>query len=366
MNGAADSAGPQSEQQCPATLGYRFPAEWEPQRATWLAWPHEASDWPGRLLCVEWAFAEIIGRLVRTQRVGLIASAALRPRAEQVLSDAGVPLEQLDWLQAETDRSWTRDTLPSWLLAPNSAPALGAVKWRFNAWARYPEHERDEAAGLRVAEQCASRLWLPRLGAERFVLEGGAIDTDGQGTLLTTEACLLGREFPRNPRAGREALEGVLRQYLCVDQVLWIPGGIAGDDTSGHVDDLARFVAPGRVVLAQEARESDENFAPLRAAREALEGACDARGRRIEVVPLPMPEPRGHEGQRLPASYANFLVANDQVLVPTFNDPKDAQALGVVSELFPDRQVVGIYCGDLVVGLGAIHCSTNHEPRVRA
>jgi agmatine deiminase len=281
-----------------------------------------------------------------------------------VLRESDVVLERVQFWSAETARSWTRDTFPTWLVGPKGE--LGAVKWRFNAWARYPDFAEDEAAARAVADQSADALWLPEATkGERFVLEGGAIEGDGEGTLLTTETCLLGQEFPRNPGLSKSELESKLSDYLAIDKTIWIPGGIAGDDTSGHVDDLARFVSPGRVVVARETRSSDENYEPLEAARESLLGQSDARGRKLEVIDLPMPEPRAFAGQRVPASYANFLITNEEVLVPTFNDPADRKALGILSELFPGRRVVGIYSGDLVLGLGAIHCSSHHEPRAR-
>jgi agmatine deiminase len=211
---------------------------------------------------------------------------------------------------------------------------------------------------------------LPRRGeaadSERFVLEGGAIDTDGEGTLLTTRDCLLGTAYPRNPGLDVGSIETVLKEYLSVDKVIWISAEVVGDDTSGHVDDVARFVAPGRVVLASESNPREENYRSLAVAREMLEGQTDAAGRRLEVIALPMPDPVYFDGERLPASYANFSIANDLVLVPTFNDRADAAALGLLSELFPDREVVGIHCRDLVLGLGSIHCSTQQEPAVGA
>ena len=357
--------------QTPRELGFRFPAEWEPLRAVWLAWPHNPEDWPGKFAGIEWVFCEMIHWLSSTQRVGLIVpSEAAWAEIERHLRLYGVDLARVERLIAPTNRSWTRDYLPTWLVRgtePRGEPALGAVKWLFNAWARYDDHALDEAAGQRVAEQRARTLWTPRQageGSPRFVLEGGAIDSDGQGTLLTTSDCLLGTAFPRNPGLDRSAIERVLSDYLVVDKVIFLPAGVAGDDTSGHIDDVGRFVAPGRVVLAREDDPRDENYAPLEAAREYLQGERDARGRKLEVIALPMPSARYFDGQRLPASYANFLIANELVLVPTFNDPRDRQALGTLAELFPDRKVVGIHCLDLVLGLGSIHCSTHHEPLI--
>ncbi len=352
----------------PRALGYRFPAEWEPQRAVWLAWPHHESDYPGKLEAVRWAYCDLIGWLCRAGQVGLIVASPEQERdARQRLARIGVDRSRVELLSVPTDRAWTRDYLPSWLVKPAGATpaALGAVKWHFNGWARYDDHELDEAAGGRIADHRADCIWLP--GTEsgphrRFVLEGGAIDTDGEGTLLTTEDCLLGTAFPRNPGLGREAVEAVLSEFLCVDRVIWLPGDVAGDDTSGHVDDVARFVAPGKVVVAVEPNPADHNHEPLRRARERLAASTDARGRRLEVIELPMPAPRFDEGSRLPATYANFLLFNELVLVPTFNDPADRAALGILAELFPSRRVVGIHCGDLVLGLGTVHCSTNQEP----
>jgi agmatine deiminase len=354
----------------PRQLGYRWPAEWEPLRAVWLAWPHNTEDWPGKFDGIEWVFCEMIHWLTQTQRVGLILpSSAAWEQAQHCLGLYGVSLDRVEPLVAATDRSWTRDYLPTWLLRSASdgrrGPALGAVKWQFNGWARYDNHERDEAAGRAVAEARTSAIWTPRqagAGSPRFVLEGGAIDSDGQGTILTTSDCLLGTAFPRNPGLDSAAIEGVLSDYLAADKVIFLPAGVAGDDTSGHIDDVGRFVSPGRVVLAREDDEKDENYAPLAGAHEYLAGQRDARGRRLEVIPLPMPSPRYFDGQRLPASYANFLITNGLVLVPTFNDPKDRIALGILAELFPDRKVVGLHCLDLVLGLGSIHCSTHHEP----
>jgi agmatine deiminase len=358
----------------PRALGYRWPAEWEPLRAVWLAWPHNREDWPGKFDGIEWVFCELAYFLTQTQRVGLIvADAAAQAHAERCLAMYGVDLERVERLVARTDRSWTRDYLPTWLVrapgqgAAPGAPPLGAVKWLFNGWARYDNHVLDEAAGQSVAEARGAAIWAPRQAgpsSPRFVLEGGAIDTDGEGTVLTTSDCLLGTAFPRNPGLDRAAIERVLGEYLVADKVIFLPAGVVGDDTSGHIDDVGRFVSPGRVVLAREENPKDDNYAVLEGAREYLAGERDARGRRLEVIALPMPSPRYFDGQRLPASYANFLLANELVLVPTFNDPKDRVALGILAELYPDRKVVGLHCLDLVLGLGSIHCSTHHEPLV--
>ncbi len=370
----ASAASPASAS--PRALGYRMPAEWEPHRATWLSWPHQSRDWPGKFAPVPWVFAEIARKLAPGERIRLIVrDRAMKQRALRALRQAGVALSAVDTFIAPTNRSWTRDFVPSFVVAGGKprrssakqrAARVAAVKFRFNGWARYANHRHDDAAGRSVARWLGVPAFepiaanLPR--APRIVLEGGAIDVDGEGTLLTTEECLLDGEQARNPALGRAGMEAELSAALGIDKVLWLERGIAGDDTGGHIDDFARFVAPATVVLCQEPRRGDPNHRVLEAARERLERAKDARGRRIEVVRLPMPEPVLFDGQRLPASYANFYIGNAAVLVPTFNDAKDRVALGILSELFRARPVVGIHALDLVLGLGTIHCSTQQEP----
>lgn len=355
----------------PFELGFRMPAEWEPHAATWLAWPHEPSDWPGKFDAVPWVFAEVIKNLTLGERVRLIvAGKRMQKQASAALEKSQVDLRKVDFVDVATDRSWTRDFLPLFV-AKRGRPgkrALATVKFRFNGWARYDNWQRDEAAGLAVqaraeAAGAASFQAFAADGVTRVVLEGGAIDVDGEGTLLCTEECLLDGRQARNRKLGKAGVEQALMAQLGAERVLWLGRGIAGDDTAGHIDDFARFVAPGKVVLAAEKNRKDANYAPLHEARERLRGARDARGRRIEVIALPMPEPVVFDDQRLPASYANFYIGNSVVLVPTFNDPADATALGIFSELFPGRRVVGIYSKDFVLGLGTIHCSTQQEPR---
>ncbi len=355
----------------PAALGYRMPAEWEPHRATWLAWPHEKSDWPGKFETVRWVFCEIAKALHGGERIELVVrDGAAKREAASALERSGVDLAAVEFHQARTDRSWTRDSVPTFVVAAargsRKRAARAAVKWRFNGWARYKNHRHDDALGHVVGELCGARLFEPvvRLGKRlhHFVLEGGAIDVDGQGTLLATEECLLDGKQARNPELGQALVEEVLRDYVGAEKVIWIERGIAGDDTGGHIDDFARFVAPGRVVVAVEQNRKDENHRILLRARERLNAARDARGRKLEVIPLPMPAPLVFDGQRLPASYANFYVGNEVVLVPTFNDLNDRIALGILSDLFPNRRVVGIHATDFVLGLGTIHCSTQQEP----
>lgn len=351
----------------PAQAGFYMPAEWAPHEATWLTWPC-SEDWPGKLSAVRWTFCEMARLLTRYEDVHLIVQDAdVQREALAALRDAGVDMGRIKCFEARTDRTWARDNLPTFV-THRTTGARGAVKWRFNGWARYDDHELDEAAGMAVAQAsvAAAHLFVPTYQQQnatlRFVLEGGSIDVDGEGTVLTTRRCLLGQPFTRNPGLSQAEVEGVLRDYLGVSTVLWVEDGIAGDDTSGHIDDFARFVRPGTVVICQSTRD-DKEAALLRHAREELSVARDAKGRKLELVHLPMPEPVFYQGEQLPASYANFYIANQSVLVPVFNDKADRTALGILAEVFPDREVVGVYARDLVVGLGTLHCSTQQMPK---
>jgi agmatine deiminase len=348
----------------PAELGYRMPAEWEPHAATILGWPHEPKDWPGKLAPIPWVYGEVVRHLTPGERVRiLVDDAASEKRARGLLTRVGVDLGQVDFFRIPTDRSWTRDTCPLFVKRDRDG-AVAATDWKFNGWAKYPNHRRDDAVPARLAA---------RLGRERFVamggeperqvvLEGGSIDVDGAGTLMTTEECLLSPIQARNPELTREELDIALADYLGIRKVLWLGEGIAGDDTHGHVDDLARFVGPHTVVLASETNPGDANFRALAENRERLEAVTTADGERIDVVRLPMPAPVMLDGIRLPASYANFYIGNAAVLVPTFNDPADRRALGILADLFPTRKIVGIHAVDLVWGLGTLHCMTQQEP----
>lgn len=343
--------------------GLRLPAEWERHEATWIGWPHNASDWPGKFAAIPWVCAEMARRIVPGETVRVIAStAALESRARRVLARAGVDLAGVEFFRFPSDRGWTRDAGPIFVRRSGTgSPAV--LRFRFRAWARYPEWRRDDAVPPRVAKA----LGLPLLPAvhrgREVVLEGGSVEVNGRGTLITTEECLLDpRVQVRNPGFTRQDYETVFRQYLGVKNVIWLGRGIAGDDTHGHVDDLCRFVGPRTVVLAEEPDPRDANHAVLRENRERLAGARLENGSRLEVVALPLPAPLLFAGRRLPASYANFYCANAAVLVPTFNDPMDRRALGILGELFRDRPVVGIHAVDLVWGLGAVHCLTQQQP----
>jgi agmatine deiminase len=350
----------------PAALGFRMPAEWEPHEATWIAWPHEPRDWPGKLGPIPWVYGEVVRHLTPGERVRiLIGDTAAEARARRLLARVGADLGQVDFFRAPTDRSWTRDYCP--LFVKDRRGAVAITNWRFNGWAKYPNHKRDDAVNDRLARRLKMRQWTPAVAAGgkpwRVVMEGGSLDVNGAGTLLTTEECLLSPVQARNPGMSREEIEAVLGAYLGVRKVLWLGDGIAGDDTHGHVDDLARFVDARTVVIAEETDEADPNYRPLRENRERLTAMTTADGEPLRVVPLPMPAPLRLDGVRLPASYANFYVGNAAVLVPTFNDPMDRRALDVLAGLFPTREVVGIHAVDLVWGLGTLHCMTQQQPQ---
>jgi agmatine deiminase len=318
-----------------------MPAEWEPHAATWIAWPHNRADWPGRFAPIPWVYGEIIRKLSQVERVRiLMRDAALEKQARRILERVGANLDAVEFFPRETDRVWTRDYCP--LFVKNRDGEIALTAWRFNAWAKYDNWRKDAA----VPAYLARRLKLPAF-TSGMVLEGGSIDVNGQGLLLTTEECLLSPIQARNPELSREEIEQRLGDYLGVQRVLWLKTGIAGDDTHGHVDDLARFVNPETVVLCAESDPSD-----LRTLRAAG----------LNVVELPMPRPLIFSGQQLPASYANFYIANGLVLVPTFNDPNDRVALAILAKQFPDREVVGIHCTDFIWGLGALHCMTQQQP----
>jgi len=345
----------------PGALGWRMPAEWQPHDATWLAWPHNRRDWPGKFAPIPWVYAEIIRHLHTGERVHLLVqNPAAEKRVRSLLARAGVDLRQLRFFAVPTDRVWTRDYAPLFLVGPDGQ--LGVTDWHFNAWAKYPDWQRDDVIPAQLAAALGLPAWQPTCRERRVVLEGGSIDVDGEGLLLTTEECLLSPEQERNPGMTRADYEQVFADYLGVRKVLWLGRGIAGDDTHGHVDDLARFVAPRRVVTVVEENPADPNYEPTQENLRRLRGMTDAAGRPLEVVTLPMPAPVVFRRQRLPASYANFYVGNEKVLVPTFNDPSDRLALGTLADLFPGRAVVGIHAVDLVWGLGTLHCMTQQQP----
>ncbi|PYQ52095.1 MAG: agmatine deiminase [Acidobacteria bacterium] len=342
----------------------RFAAEWEPHEATWIAWPHNTSDWPGKFAPIPWVYGEVVRWLARGETVRiLVRSAADEARARRLLARVGAPEARIEFFRVPTDRGWTRDFGACFVRHRSARAGLAIARFRFNAWAKYPQWRKDDAVPPRLARALGLPLLPVTAQGRDVVLEGGAIDGNGAGALLTTEECLLDPAVQvRNPGLSRRDMEKVLAQSLGVTQVIWLGRGIAGDDTHGHVDDLARFVGPRTVVLCREADARDVNYRALEENRERLEGLSLADGSTLEVVSLPMPSPLVFDGRRLPASYANFYASNSAVLVPTFNDPSDRRALGILGELIRDRPVVGIHAVDLLWGLGTLHCMTREQP----
>ena len=373
-----------------------MPAEWAPHESTWLAWPHFRGDWPGKFDPIPWVYAEIIRTLTRHERVDLIVNNAnAEKRARKTLKLASALNKNIRFHRWPTNRVWTRDSGCTFVcdaslcsagaparesLGPttahvgtaalgrpaerNSPEQLHAIKWRFNAWAKYANYRHDDKIGSLIAKAARVEEIRAHHNDTRVVLEGGSIDVNGAGTLLTTEECLLSRIQQRNPGFRREDYEQVFASYLGIEKVIWLGQGIAGDDTHGHVDDITRFVAPRTILTMIEPNPKDKNHASLQENLRRLKSATDQNGRPFDIVELPMPAPVTFEGRRLPASYGNFYIANGAVLVPVFNDPNDRIALNILADVFRDREVIPIYSGDLIWGFGALHCMTQQQPRV--
>ncbi len=353
-----------------------MPAEWEPHAATWLAWPHYHGDWPGKFEPIPWVYAEIIRNLAKCERVELIVNnAAAARQARRVLERADAFSANIRFHRWPTNRVWLRDSGCIFLAPqpgvarPDSRGRLSpqkksdiALKFRFNAWAKYSNWRHDEKIGRLMAKAAHANEIRPMSKGDRIVLEGGSIDVNGAGTILTTEECLLSKVQERNPHMARVNYEKAFADYLGAPNTIWLGRGIFGDDTHGHVDDLARFVSKNTVVTMVERDSEDVNHAPLLANLRRLQAARDQDGRQLTVVELPMPQPVIFEGRRLPASYANFYIANGVVLAPVFNRPNDRIALNTLAELFPKREIVPIYSGDFIWGLGAMHCMTQQQP----
>ncbi len=344
----------------PFELGYRMPAEWEKHEATWLGWPHNKEDWPGKFMPIPWVYAEIVKRISTNEKVRiLIESKEHQQKAKSVLISSNVDLKNIEFFQFKTDRGWMRDSCPAFMKNKEQAAAVG---FKFNGWAKYQNYKKDTKLPEYISSKFDLLNFIPKYSGNQIVLEGGSIDINGKGTLITTEECLLDeRTQTRNPGLTKKDYEEVFKNYLGITNVFWLNKGITGDDTHGHVDDLCRFVNEKTLVLDQEKNYTDENYKLLKENKERIESMRLEDGTKPEVIDLPMPEPVIFKGQRLPASYANYYISNAAVLVPTFNDPNDKIALGILSELITDRPVIGIHAVDLVWGLGTIHCLTHEQ-----
>jgi agmatine deiminase len=344
----------------PAELGFRMPAEWEPHRGTWLSWPHKEASWPGKFHPVPDIFATMVRHLADREEVHInVAGPEMEQEIRGLLADAGTDSGNVFFHYNPTNDAWVRDHGPIFIQRTDADRSVEAIiDWKFNAWGgKYPPYDLDDVIPTRIAGELGLPVFQPEI-----VMEGGSIDVNGLGTLLTTESCLLNPN--RNPNLSRMEIEQYLRSYLGVTHILWLGDGITGDDTDGHVDDLSRFVDPRTVVTAIEEDPTDDNYEPLQRNLERLNRMSDQDGRPLRVVTLPMPRPLWHDGQRLPASYANFYIANELVLLPGYDPPRDEEAASTLQSLFPSREVITIDCTDLVWGLGAFHCVTQQWPSV--
>jgi agmatine deiminase len=343
----------------PRQLGYRFPAEWEPQAATWFSWPHNKETWPGKFDPIPGAFTNIVKTLAPYQHVNInVVDDAMADDVRSQLLNAKVDPSHFTLFKIPTNDTWCRDHGPAFVVNPNSPEPLAVIDWGYNAWGgKYPPYDQDDIVPSRIAELRNLPIFYPGI-----IMEGGSIDVNGEGCLLTSRSCLLNQN--RNPALTQVEIEEYLGEYYSVDKVLWVGEGIAGDDTDGHIDDSARFVSPNTIVAVVESNHADENHNILQKNLAALRGMTDVQGNHFRIVELPMPAPLFFNGQRLPASYANFLIANNIVLVPTFRDSNDTTAIEILQREFQDRTVVGIDCVDLALGLGTLHCISQQEPQV--
>ena len=341
---------------------WRMPAEWEPHEATWIAWPHNPEDWPDKFEPIPWVYADIVRCLSQVERVEILVNdAEAEEAARSMLERSGADMDSVRFHLWATDRVWTRDSGPIFVRDRENG-SISVTNWKFNAWAKYDNWHEDDHIPAHVASLLGLEQRLPEIHGQRIVLEGGSIDTNGDGILLTTEECLLSEVQQRNPGVTRLELEHCFAEYLGIDKVIWLARGIVGDDTHGHVDDITRFAAKNVIVTAVEPDISDENHEILAENLERLHAARNSANEPFEIVTLPMPNPVIFEGQRLPASYSNFYIANETVLVPTFSDANDLVALNILADVFADRRIVGVSCRDFIWGLGALHCMTQQQP----
>lgn len=344
----------------PKDKGYFFPAEWHPHRATWLSWPHKEASWPGKIETVYPAYSQFIKEVSVGEKVCInVSGAKMEQFASSHLDKAGVDLSQINFYHHPTDDAWCRDHGPAFLINPKAEQPKVIVDWGYNAWGgKYPPFEQDDIIPTRVGEVLDLPVYYPGI-----VMEGGSVDFNGTGTILTTTACLLNEN--RNPQLSQPQIEEYLHNYYGAKQILWLRDGIIGDDTDGHIDDITRFVNEDTVVTVIEGNKSDANYAVLQENLALLKRMRLLNGKQLNIIELPMPDPIVYEGQRLPASYANFYIANTAVVVPTYRDKNDDKALGILAECFPDRKVVGVDSTDVIWGLGSWHCLSQQEPLAR-
>jgi agmatine deiminase len=350
----------------PAELGYTMPAEWEPHAATWLGWPHNSNDWPGKFEVIPWIYGEMIRKISAGEKINLIIRHKQDEQlARHVCRHVGADFRKIKFVVHPTNRGWTRDTGPIFVKRKTEGgrAETAIVHFHFNAWAKYDNWRKDTKVPQTAATLLGKKLFHAEHDGKPFVIEGGGMELNGQGTLITTEQCYLDPKVQvRNPGLGKKQIEGALKNYLGVKNIFWLREGPVGDDTHGHIDDICRFVNRQTLVLVRERNGNDINHRPLEKNWDRIKDLRLEDGSKPEVVELPMPNPLYFDGIRLPASYANFYICNAGVIVPTFNDPNDRKALGILGELFKDRPVMGIHAVDLVWGFGSLHCLTQQQP----
>jgi len=343
--------------QTPKELNYRFPAEWEKHTATWLSWPHKEESWPGKINTIYPLYAQFIKALTVGEIVCInVNNEQMKAKAMEQLNKQDVDLGKVKFYIHPTNDAWCRDHGPAFLVNANAEHKKIIVDWNYNAWGnKYPPYDLDDVIPTKIAKELGIPVYNPGI-----VMEGGSVDFNGSGTVLTTTACLLNKN--RNPHLNKKQIEEYLTNYYCVDNILWLNDGIVGDDTDGHIDDITRFVNNNTVVTVIEHNKKDENYLLLKENAEALDKMVLENGKHINVVELPMPSPVVYDGQRLPASYANFYIGNAAVVVPTYRDKNDDKALSILQEHFSDRKVIGLDSTDIIWGLGSFHCLSQQEP----
>ncbi|MFM7510648.1 MAG: agmatine/peptidylarginine deiminase [Bacteroidota bacterium] len=343
----------------PRELGYYFPAEFAPHEATWLSWPHKEASWPGKIHTIFPSYAAFIKELLRGEAVRInVADKSMQEFAVQQLERAGVDPAAVAFFFNPTNDAWCRDHGPAFLINPTATQPKVIVDWGYNAWGnKYPPYDLDDVIPTRIAQHYGIPVYHPGI-----VMEGGSVEFNGQGTLLTSTACLLNPN--RNPQLNQEQIERMLCDYYGVEQILWVDEGIVGDDTDGHIDDTVRFVNADTLLTVVEADRTDENYSLLQHNLKQLKSMRLLNGKQLNIVELPMPPALYYDGQRLPCSYANFYIANKSVIVPVFNCKQDERALQIIQDCFPSRSVVGIDSTDIIWGLGSFHCLSQQEPKI--
>ncbi len=341
----------------PSELGYFFPAEWHPHVATWLSFPHKEESWPGKIQSIYPVYAQFVKILAEGERVRInVSDEVMKSFAENIFLAAGVNMQQIDFYFNPTNDAWCRDHGPAFLINPQAEQKKIIVDWNYNAWGdKYPPYDLDDVVPTKIGEKFNIPVYHPGI-----VMEGGSVDFNGEGTLLTTKACLLNPN--RNPHLNQQEIEEYLHRYYGVKNILWLGDGIIGDDTDGHIDDLTRFVNKDSVVTIIEKNKADENYQILQDNLKALNKLRLENGKQLNIIELPMPKPIIFDDQRLPASYANFYISNKNVIVPTFKDENDENALNILQDCFPDRNVIGLDSTDIIWGLGSFHCLSQQEP----